>query len=51
MHVVDDEKIKFPYCTSINNGHMKVKITFTWYLVSDEKNSIFEIHYPIIWKA
>ena len=40
MHVVDDEKIKFPYCTSINNGQMKVKITFSWCDGSNEKNII-----------
>ena len=39
MHVVDGEKMKFPYCTSINNGHTKVKITFTWRNVNVEQNN------------
>ena len=37
MHVGDDYKIKFHYCTSINNGQMKLKITFTLVYVSVEQ--------------
>ena len=38
MHVGDDEKIKFPYDTSINNGQMKLNINFTPCYISVVKN-------------
>ena len=38
MHVGDDEKIKFPYDISINNGQMKLNINFTPCYISVEKN-------------
>ena len=38
MHVGDDEKIKFPYDTSINNGQMKLNINFILCYISVEIN-------------
>ena len=40
-HVGDCLKGKFHYGTSINNGQMKLKITFTRCYVSVEQNSLF----------
>ena len=41
MHVGDCLKVKFHYGTSINNGQMKLKITFNRCYVSVEQNSLF----------
>ena len=41
MHVGDYIKVKFHYGTYINNGQMKLKITFTRCYVSVERNSCF----------
>ena len=39
MHVGDCLNVKIHYGTSINNGQMKLKITFTRCYVSVERNS------------
>ena len=41
MHVGDCLNVKIHYGTSINNGQMKLKITFTRCYVSVEQNSFF----------
>ena len=41
MHVGDCLKVKFHYGTSINNGQMKLKITFNRCYVRVEQNNLF----------